>query len=646
MPLFPFSAIVGQEEMKLALLLAAVSREVCGVLICGEKGSGKSTAARALAALLPEIGPQKQAPFVNLPLNATEEALYGTVDLEKTLALGQPVYDPGLLSRAHQGVLYIDEVNLLPDHLVAGLLDVAENSRLVIEREGFSLEYPASFVLIGSMNPEEGELSSQFLDRFGLCVLVSGEKDPEIRVEIIKRCLDFERDPKAFLSRYEKAEEELKTRLRQAQALYPRVTIPSALLVLIGELAREAQVSGHRADLVLSAAARAHAALYRRELVEEQDLEAVVEMVLRHRRRDLSPPKKTKTTQHKETAPEKSVECNTQTPSQEDSAPPPPPPETSDEPLENTSPQGEEERPPQGPPEEVPPHEGRDQVFEIGEVFALRPLELRPRRSPRQGPSGKRYKAPHQRGRFVRAIIPRGRVQDVALSATLRAAAPYQRVRGGGPGQGFIVTPQDLREKLRQGRSGQLLLFCVDASGSMAAEARMRETKGAIISLLLNAYQKRDRVALIVFRGKEAQLVLPPTNSVERAGKLLRYLPVGGSTPLPAALSFTAEFLASYLRREPETRVTTFFITDGRGNVSLGTGKPQEEIKYLARELRQRFAQVEFVVVDTETGLIRLDMAKELAQTLSARYFTPEALKAEHLAQIARDLIRNHEEVL
>ncbi len=643
MPLFPFSAIVGQEEMKLALLLAAVSREVSGVLLCGEKGTGKSTAARALAALLPELAPGKPAPFVNLPLNATEEALFGTVDLEKTLAQGQPVYTPGLLVRAHQGVLYIDEVNLLPEHLVAGLLDVAGERRLVIEREGLSLTCPASFVLIGSMNPEEGELSPQFLDRFGLCVFVSGERDPEIRAEIVRRRLAFEKGPKDFCLFYKEAEEALKARLKQARRLYPQVVLPAKILVLISELAREARVSGHRADLVLSAAARAHAALAGRERVEIEDLEAVVELVLRHRRRE-APPPKTKQPEPQEppsppeTEPEKGPEPPpSSTP--EDSLPPSPEEEAPEE-------RGNQEAPPQGPAEEIPPQEGRDQVFDIGEIFALRPLELGPRRPLRQGSSGKRSKSLHQRGRFIRAVVPRGRVKDVALSATLRAAAPYQRLRGGGPGQGLILTPQDLREKLRQGRTGQLLLFCVDASGSMAAEARMQETKGAIMGLLLNAYQKRDRVALIVFRGKEAQLVLPPTNSVERAGKLLRYLPVGGSTPLSAALSYTADFLASYLRRAPETRVTVFFITDGRGNVSLGQGKPQEEIRALAQELRQRFPLVDFVVVDTETGLVRLEMAKELAHILSARYFTPEALKAEHLAQIARELTQKQEEAL
>ena len=629
---YPFSAIVGQEEMKLALLLSAVSREVAGVLLCGEKGTGKSTAARALASLLPEVGPGQKAPFVNLPLNATEEALLGTIDLEETFRTGRPIYSPGLLVKADQGVLYIDEVNLLPEHLAASLLDVAERGLVVVEREGLSLTLPARLVLIGSMNPEEGDLSSQLLDRFGLCVMVSGEKDPQRRVEVVKRRLLFERDPEAFERLYEKEEKALRERLLKARSLYPQVVIPVRFRVLIGELCREARVSGHRADLVLQAAARAYAALHGREEVLFEDIEAVAEMVLVHRRREQEPRAKSPEKEPREDKESKKGEKRIDSPPElrEDSRPRPPEREASEEKEGSQA-----SLPP--PPEEVKPHEGQDQVFEIGEVFEIRPLGSTRRRKA-QEISGKRLKSLTQRGRFVRAIIPRGKVRDLALSATLRAAAPYQLRRGAGPGRGVVITKNDFREKQRKSKVGHLLLFCVDASGSMAAEARMRETKGAIMSLLLSAYQKRDRVALIVFRGKEAKLVLPPTNSVELAGRLLTDLPVGGSTPLPAALSLVVSFLERALRREPELPVTTFFITDGRGNVSLGQDKPQEEIRRWALILSQRFPQVDFVVVDTETGFVRLEMAKELARILSAKYFTPEALKAERLVRIARDL--------
>ncbi len=617
---FPFSALVGQEEMKLSLLLALVNPRVGGVLLSGEKGTGKSTAARALAGLL-------RGPLVNLPLSATEETLLGHFSLEEALRSGKKVFVPGLLKRAHQGVLYVDEINLLPPHLVAAILDVAESGLCRVEREGLSASYEARFLLIGSMNPEEGNLSPQLLDRFGLLVMIKGEEDPAQRAEIVKRRLSFEKDPQKFCQEFAPAEEDLRKRLAEAQRRLPLVRIPEALRRYIGELVLSARVAGHRADLVLQEAARAHAAWKGRWEVTFEDLEAVAEMVLRHRRRPQERQEKSKTPSvTKEKSPEETPQKPKEKPPEEEET-------RLESPKEKDPSEEKEGASPPRKPEESAPQEGKDQVFEVGETFEVKEISGRGPLEEGKLPGRRSQAVGFSRGHFLRAVPYRGE-GELALRATIFSAAPHQPARGGGPGR-FIFRPEDLRAKLRLTKTGHLLLFCVDGSGSMAAEARMRETKGAILSLLLSAYQRRDRVALMVFRGQKVEMPLPPTDSVELAAKYLEDLPVGGSTPLPAALFQLKDFLAKFLRRDPSSRVTVLLITDGRGNVSVFGEHPREEIEMLAKLLRSAFPTVEFVVIDTEAGAVRLEMAKRLAELLGARYFTPEVLKAERLFEIA-----------
>ncbi len=668
---YPFSAIVGQEEMKLALMIAAVAPGVCGVLLRGEKGSGKSTAARALAEILPEIeviegclfgcrpqGPlcpsctrkqkgqrlvRRSAPFVNLPLSITEDALFGAIDFEEAVRSGRRRLLPGLLARANHGVLYVDEVNLLADHLVAGLLSVAESGVNIVERESLSLIHPARFILIGSMNPEEGELSPQFLDRFGLCVTVTGEKNPDIRAEIIHRRLCFEKAPYSFRALYADEEARLKQKVLQAQRILPSVSLSRSIRSFVAELCRKNRVPGHRADLILQTAAVAHAALNGRLEVTYDDVLAVADMVLRHRRREAEARQKKdpqRDQKGRKKPPEEEPEKNEgQGKSPQVSQETPHRRERSEE-----GPKGSEAGlngpSPPDDPQQVSENEGGDQIYEVEETFTVRPFFSRADHKRRRVRSGRRSATlnKHPRGRFVRAVIPQGRVRDLAVAATIRAADPYQALRGRDSGR-LIIREEDLREKLRESRTGHLLFFCVDGSGSMGAEARMAETKGAIMSLLLSAYQRRDRVGLMVFRGKEAQMVLPPTNSVEIAARILEGLPVGGSTPLSAALLRLEEFLRQILRREPDLKVTVFLITDGRGNVSLTGEKPRQEVEALARRLAGGFPQVEFVIIDTETGLIKLQMAQRLATLLEARYFTPEALRAEEMVRIAKEIL-------
>ncbi len=624
MKVFPFSALVGQEEMKLALLLALVNPKVGGVLLSGEKGTGKSTAVRALSGLL-------KTPLVNLPLSATEDSLLGHFSLEDALRRGQRVFVPGLLKRAHQGILYVDEINLLPPHLVAILLEVADRGLCLVEREGLSASYETRFLLIGSMNPEEGLLGPQFLDRFGLLIEVKGEKDPEVRAEIVRRRLLFEKDPQIFRMQFAPAEETLRQRLRAAQKRVPLVDVPPHVRHYIGELVLSARVAGHRAELVLQEAARAHAAWMDRWEVSFEDLEAVAEMVLRHRRRLLEKQKKQKTPSPKS---ENQKEAS-KTKSPKDSPLDAPRKRPLLEASSGDQTEAEDRSPPQEPLETTP-QQGREKIFEVGETFEVKEFAGRRRPEEQRHPGRRSPGVGFARGHFWRAVPYRGE-GEIALRATLFSAAPHQRARQGRPGR-LVFRPEDLRAKLRLTRTSHLLVFCVDGSGSMAAEARMKETKGAIMSLLLSAYQRRDKVALMIFRGQKAEMPLPPTDSVELAAKYLEDLPVGGSTPLPAALFQLKDFLAKVLRRDPCLRITVLLITDGRGNVSVFGQHPREEIEMLAVMLRKGFPTVEFVVIDTEAGTVRLEMAKKLAHLLGARYFTPEALKAERLFEIASSL--------
>jgi len=618
---FPFSALCGQEEMKLALLLVAINPRLKGVLLTGEKGTGKSTAARALSNLL-------DLPFVNLPLAATEEALLGGIDFSAAFR-GEKKSTRGLLTKAHRGVLYVDEINLLPPHLLVSLLNAPDQGAFRLEREGLSEVFEADFVLLGSMNPEEGLLPPQILDRFGLCVLVESEKDPETRVEILKRRLSYEKDPESFKEAFAPQEEALKGRLLEARKLLSRVRVPARLKILLGHLASEASPAGNRAEIFLLEATKAHAALSGREEAELGDLEAVAEMVLRHRRRipqeKSPPPPKKKKPQEKREKEAQNTLSKPEAPSSE--APKTGQPDPSEASPRASSPAG------------TRPREGEEErLFPVGEIFAVRDLSdpsARPKMTQSFG-RGERALTLVGRGHYLRPVPYQGQ-GEMALYATLLAAA---RRRAESGHTNFSVEPQDLRAKLKLTKTSKLLLFCVDGSGSMAAEARMKETKGAIMGLLLSAYQRRYQAALMVFRHKEARLVLPPTSSVEFAGKILENLTVGGSTPLSLALAQLGTFLEKRRRQFPQEQTTVILVTDGRGNVSLFRQPVKEEIAHLAEALRYRFPEVQFLVVDTETGPVRLEMARRLASWLGARYFTPETLRAERLAEVARESLR------
>lgn len=666
---FPFSAIVGQEGLKLALVLNAINPGCGGVLIRGEKGTAKSTAVRALAELLPEIemavgcrfalSPdeaaslcpscrlcpatgeviRRKAALITLPLNATEDRVAGGIDFEATTRNGVRTVLPGLLAQAHRGLLYVDEVNLLNDHLVDAILSAAASGVNRIEREGVSFRHPSRFILVGTMNPEEGELRPQFLDRFGLCVEVRAEAERERRVLTMEQRERFDADPGAFAARFRTETQALAQRIVAARRLLPTVRLPGHLRVLIGELATEVRVAGHRADLVIEQTARAHAAYAGRTEVEESDITTVATLALRHRRREPAPPPPPEEHQHDHSHDQEPPEDNDDQKKEEQSegkpkdGPPPPQKSQSGENQEESAASGGAQDDSREPDTPVSP-EAREKIFEVGATFKVKPFAAPKDKLFRRG-SGRRSRSrvSGRQGRYVKSTLPRG-TDDVALDATLRAAAPHQLHRKSGCA--IALHPSDLREKVRERRLGNFLLFVVDASGSMGARGRMTATKGAILSLLLDAYQKRDKVAMIAFAKTEARLVLPPTSSIDVAARLLADLPVGGRTPLNEALVKADGILRSQLVRDPTARPIAVLITDGRSNVALGNANPVNESLELARRLARK-EQVRFILVDTEEqGLIRFGLAAKIAAALNARYCKTEDLKADTLLELIR----------
>jgi magnesium chelatase subunit D len=651
---FPFTAIVGQESIKLALLLNAISPAIGGVLIRGHKGTAKSTAVRALARLLPDIEVVAGCPFacapsdapegcphcagrtaarqsltrpaalVELPLGATEDRVVGTLDIERALKTGEKHFEPGLLAATHRGLLYIDEVNLLSDHLVDILLDAAAMGVNYIEREGISVSHPASFILVGTMNPEEGELRPQLLDRFGLAVDVQAERQIDARAEVVRRRIAFDHDPEGFWTQWAATEQGERSRLVEAQHRLSAVHLDEALLHLISGICMDFDVDGMRADITMYRAAIALAAYEGRTEVIEDDIRRVARLVLPHRRRRQPFDQPSVDEQQLEDSLER------HRPPQNGSPPPPPPASHPDDHPGHTAdtPPGRTEQHAEGLAPE-------DRQASIGQPFAVRPLEGMLRQAVQQRALGKRNRTlGSSTGHYVTSRLPQGRVHDIALDATLRAAAPKLRQRQS-RGEGWLaIYPTDLRQKVREARTGSLVLFAVDASGSMGARDRMVATKGAVMSLLLDAYQKRDQVGMISFRGYDASVLLPPTGSVERAQQCLADLRTGGRTPLAAGLAKAYEVLLRYRQRERQTQPLLVVLTDGRANAGLATGDPMTEALWHAARLRE--AQVPCLMVDTEQGAMQLGLAQRLAEAAGGTYLRLEELAASTLANVVR----------
>jgi magnesium chelatase subunit D len=576
---FPLSAVVGHADAKLALFLAAIDPAIGGVLLRGQKGSAKTTLARGLAALLPG-----DATFADLPLGATEDRLIGTLDLGAVLTGDGRRFEPGLLAAAHGGVLYVDEVNLLPDHLVDVLLDVAASGVNRVEREGISHEHPARFVLVGSMNPEEGELRPQLLDRFGLAVDVTTTTEPRERADATRRRLAFDGDAAAFVREHAPVEQELRARLARVRP----APVPDALMVRISALCAAAGVDGLRADLVISRAAGALAAWEDRSEASVADVRRVAPMALAHRRRapfdDLE---------------EKGLDDALAAL------------EEPDDDRTDGGGAGDRSAAPDRPPERVVP------------LRATRaPGDAAGRRSPSEG----------TRGRLIGDRVPNGPVGAVAVAATARAAAERRAVEPDGP----AVRAEDLREARREQRAGNLLVLAVDASGSMGAPQRMEAVKGAVLGLLVDAYQRRDRVALVAFRGNGAEVLLRATGSVEVARARLADLPTGGRTPLAAGIETALAVATSPTNGGSGHRPLLVLVSDGRATAATD-GDPVAEARHAAATVRTR--GVDAVVVDAETGAGRLGLAADIAHEMGARYLRLGELSAGVLEHTLREVM-------
>ena len=690
---FPFTAVVGADDLALALVLTAIDPSVGGVLVRGEKGTAKSTIVRGLVEVLPPItvvdgcrfscrpgdgedcpdgphasgAPHHERPtrLVELPVGATEDRVAGSIDLGRALGAGEAAYRPGLLAEAHRGLLYVDEVNLLHDHLVDLLLDAAAMGRNSVERDGVSVSHPARVVLVGTMNPEEGELRPQLLDRFGLSVDVVASRDPALRTEVVRRRLDFDADPDGFAATWATPQEQLRARLHAAGERVARVALPGRELARIARVCAGFDVDGMRADIVIARAARAHAAWAGRESVTKADVRAAARFALPHRRRrgpfdppgldedlldrlldegddDPTPPDDHddplnpdetddtdgardgegagETPDSAERPDASPGDDDEQTGPQQAAGPPPTGSETAPDDATGR-PEDREAEPPEPADDATPP--GTPATVGVSRADAA----YRPRTfaltGVGTGTPGRRSPAITSSGRVIGARAnASGRLH---LPSTIIAAAPHQAGRGRTDGA-LRLASSDLRTAVMQGRESNLVLFCVDASGSMAARRRMREVKTAVLSLLVDAYERRDRVGLVTFRGAEARLTLPPTSSVEVAARALEELPHGGRTPLAEGLTTAARTLELEHIRDPRRRPLLVLVTDGRA-----TAGPDA----LARA--QRVADqwhrtgVQALVVDCESGRMRLGLAGDLASRMGATYVPLEQVAAGEL---------------
>jgi len=628
---YPFAAVFGMDKAKEAILLSLVNPHAGGVLVSGEKGTGKSTLMRGARELF-------NAPWIEIPVSVTEDRLFGSIDAEAAVKYGKRQLQPGLIDEADKGVIYLDDANLLRDDILSAILSIEEAGGYQLERDGLSGHRNTNYTVLAVIAPESGTLSSSALDRFGLFVSVDAETDPAARIEIVRRVTEFEKDNGAFRVKWAEETDKLAKKIADAKVLLPEVEMSDTMIRLTSVYTLKANVAGHRADIYLMEAARAEAALAGRKYVLPKDLERAAEFVLPHRMRELPPEQPQEPQQNQTKEPE---DAQQNPPSQQEeqdelfSMPDAPEPEETN----TESHEGNEEDHREDESMANPNAGSNDRIDAADMRVKLPPVWIEPvkGKQKRKG-SGKRSatRTDERQGRYVRAEIPHSKSSDIAFDATLRAAAPYQKWRESN-GCALVIKEEDLRTKVREKRTGNIFLFAVDASGSMGARERMKTVKGVILKILLEAYQKRDRVGMIAFRKNQAEVLLPVTKSVDFAQKKLAAMPTGGKTPLAKGLSKAEDVLDMLYRQDPLQDPVLILITDGHATLPLENGtNAVDDAMMEAERIGKR--NIPIAVIDTENGFIKLGLAKKLANKMQASYFKIDKLSEDSLLHIWRKM--------